>query len=504
MRLRVSFLPTFFISLAVVVAVIAYVRIRSYEPSPARAIVETPQPKPPEVPPAPPLVSRPSSFVVRPSESVDRPSSFVPRPSQIEGKPSPPPASTAVTNPPKAEGRTPKAETAPPATKDEGRRTKDDAPRPQMAPSTPRPNREPQPEPEKEKDLSSDNIPPRLVSIEFVPPQVQDGQETILRIEAIDDLAGVRSVSGTIIAPSGAVQGFACTREGETTRYQSRVLVPKAAADGVWRVNYLAMTDHANNTASLSQANAMLPPTASFRVVSAESDSKGPTLVGVWLERRSMQSGEKNTLTVQAEDDKSGVHLVSGVFQSPSRTARIGFICRNRESGKWECDVTAPACADCGDWRLEQLQLQDKANNMTTVRLDNPILAPVLLDISSAQCDATPPAIEHVAIDRKVVTKGTGPSIVSVTVTLTDDTCGIQSVSGQVVGPPGPEGAPSNSFSFTQDRDARTWVGRFNVPPLAAKGMWRVSWLQVLDRGRNLRTYSQNDPVLADATFVVE
>ena len=88
-----------------------------------------------------------------------------------------------------------------------------------------------------------------------------------------------------------------------------------------------------------------------------------------------MRAGEKNTVFVQAEDDKSGVSLVSGVFVSPSKQARIGFGCRAGANGTWECTVSPPACLDCGAWQLEQIQLQDKANNMATFRGDNQIVA---------------------------------------------------------------------------------------------------------------------------------
>jgi hypothetical protein len=510
MRSRIGFLPVFFVTLGIVVLVIAVLRIRSYEKAAPRPVSagattssapepvasQTITPVPLIEPPSPRTTTSTTALVSEPDASAPRPTAPALRTVPATVKPTQRVAAAVPAPAPQ-----PRAQTAAPATPAQ-RPARETASVADTAPSR-RDTTSPPPEEEPKTDPTSDNLPPRLMAISFSPPQVQDGQETILHIEAVDELAGVRSISGTILAPSGAVQGFACSREGSTNRYQSRIVVPKAAADGLWRVNYLALTDLANNTAALSMANGMIPPSASFQVVSAESDNKGPTLRAVFLARRSMQSGEKNTVTIQADDDKSGVHNVSGVFQSPSRVARIGFVCHGRTPDTFECEVTAPACADCGDWRLEQVQLQDKANNITTVRADNPIVNPVLLDISSAQCDSTPPAVETVTLDKKVVSNTTS-TMVSVFVGLTDDACGIQSLSGQIMGPPGPEGAPSNSFTFVQDRDPRTWVGRFNVPQLAAKGTWRVSWLQVLDRGRNLRTYSQNDPVLSGATFVVE
>ncbi len=350
-------------------------------------------------------------------------------------------------------------------------------------------------------DKTSDTQAPQLVSIVFNPPQVHDGEETVLTVQATDDLSGVRSISGTIAAPSGAVQGFALQRVLDTDQYSSKITIPKDAAEGVWKVNYLSLIDNASNATTISGAQGALPPTASFRVISSSSDSTGPTLKAVWLDHPAMRAGEKNTVFVQADDDKSGVNLVSGVFISPAKQARIGFVCR-AGSGDWECDLSTPTCIDCGDWQLEQLQLQDKANNMTTIRSDNPLVAAVRVNITGDRCDSTPPTLQSIVLDRTMVSN-VQDSVITVIASASDDTCGIMSMSGQVTGPVTAGGAPRLYFSFTA-ADAQSWTGRISVPRLAAKGIWHITWIQVLDQGHNLKTYSQGDPPLANAAFNVQ
>lgn len=356
---------------------------------------------------------------------------------------------------------------------------------------------------ENEKDTSSDTTAPQLVTIEFVPPQVRDGEETALVVQAIDDLSGIRSISGTISAPSGAIQGFACQREGDTNRFVSRILVPKDAAEGVWQMSYLSMIDNASNAAGLTRGQGSLPPSASFRVVSSRPDSQGPALKAVWLDRRGIRAGEKNTVFVEADDDKSGLNLISGIFQSPSKFARVGFVCKSSTSGTWECEFSSPTCGDCGEWQLEQVQLQDKANNMTTVRGDNPIVAGVRMDIMSDHCDAAPPTLQGVMLDRDNVVNTIDTSI-TVSATISDDICGVLNVSGQATGPSTGGVPPRLYFSFAAAGDSQTWTGRLIIPKLAAKGVWRISWIQVLDRGHNLKTYSAGEPALSRAMFNVQ
>lgn len=355
-----------------------------------------------------------------------------------------------------------------------------------------------------EPDAETDVLPPKLVAVEFLPAQVSDDGETTLAATVTDNLSGVRSVSGVIASPSGALQGFACQREGETDRYVARIKVPRDAAEGTWAVKYLTLSDNANNSVNISQASGSLPPGASFRVVpgSGGSDSAAPVLKSVYLERRAMNAGERNTVFVQAEDDKSGVSLVSGVFVSPSKQARIGFGCRAGTAGAWECVVAPPACLDCGTWQLEQVQLQDKANNMATFRADNQVVAQVALEITGDKCDAGPPSITQLALEPPVVSNTEG-GVITIRAVVADDACGVASLSGQAV-PSGSAGGQRIYFSFDPSPDGQNFTGRIIVPKHAAKGTWAIGWIQALDKGHNLKAYSANDPVLARVTFRVE
>ncbi len=348
-------------------------------------------------------------------------------------------------------------------------------------------------------DPSSDTVAPRLIGLEFAPPEVRDGEQTLLTVEAIDALSGVRSISGTIIAPTGASQGFACQRQGDTNRYVARVGIPKDAAAGVWQIHHLSLLDNASNIGTFTRG--MLPATASLRVISSRPDQTGPSLKAAWLDKRAVRGGEKALLYVQADDDLSGMHLISGVFQSPSRVARVGFVCRGGNQDTWECEVTAPGCADCGEWRLDHIRLEDKAHNTTTVRGDNPLVASIRIDVSSQACDATPPELRAIALDISTISNAQAGTI-TISATLSDDACGVLSVSGQALGPSA-AGAPLHFF-LSAAGDPQIWVGKLTIPAMLAKGQWRIARLQVLDKGQNLKAYTSADPVMAGAVFRVE
>ncbi|HEX8254864.1 MAG TPA: hypothetical protein VF846_17095 [Thermoanaerobaculia bacterium] len=352
-------------------------------------------------------------------------------------------------------------------------------------------------------DPETDVVAPQLLGAEFTPAQVQDGEETVFVVVVNDNLSGVRSVSGVVASPSGSMQGFACVREGETNRYATRIAIPKDAPSGIWGVKYLTLTDNASNSAHLNASQGALPPTASFRVTSASSDATGPQLKAVWLDKPAMRAGEKNMLFVQADDDKSGVQLVHGQLVSPSRMARIGFGCRLGSTGAWECSIPPPACLDCGVWKLEHIQLQDKANNSTTYRSDNQLVSAVGLDIGGDSCDSQPPVVTSLTLSPTVVSN-TQATVINVQATAVDEGgCGVASLNGQVV-PPGGIGGARLFIIFDPSKDGHNFTGKVSIPQFAAKGEWSVAYIQAHDKGNNLRAYSTSEPVVARATFRVE
>lgn len=359
------------------------------------------------------------------------------------------------------------------------------------------------------KDPNSDVTAPQLMGVEFVPNSIQDGEETLLTITATDDMSGVRTVSGNIVSPSGALQGFALQREGEgSNRFLSKILIPKDAASGVWHINYLNLTDNASNSVTMSWQQGMIPQSAAFTVTSSRSDTTPPTLKAVWLDRPTMKVGEKNSVFVQADDDKSGVNNVSGVFLSPSGFARVGFGCRNQDgTNMWQCDLTPPANADCGDWKLEQVQLQDKANNMTAVRSDNAIVAAVRVNITSDLCDNKQPVVQSITLDTTAIGV---PGTVNVMIVAMDEGSGISSISGQFnyAGKVSPGTQPAHLFFSCRpagEPAQNMWTGPVVVVDKGqARGIYRLGSLQVIDKANNVKLYSANDPIVANIAFRVQ
>lgn len=358
------------------------------------------------------------------------------------------------------------------------------------------------PPPDPPVDDGSDVVPPVLLSASFEPQRVEAGKSTSLTAVVSDERSGVRSVSGILRSPTGTMQGFSGDFV-DTNRFVARVMVPDKAAPGTWVVQMLTIVDNAGNRADLHQAQGALPATASFEVVSSAPDEDGPVLRAVWLDRMTMRGGERNTLFVDADDNGTGIAFVHSVFLGPAKLARIGSSCRSGTGGVWECPLAPAACIDCGSWRLETIQLQDRANNSTSFRADHALIGPVHLEITGERCDSTPPHLTSIALDPPVVSSAQ-ESTVTVYVTVSDEGgCGPKSLSGQMI-PPDAIGGQRATVVFRPDGDGRSFTGRMTMQRLAAKGVWTFAWLEARDEGGNMRVYNSSDPALAGATLRVE
>jgi hypothetical protein len=493
---RLPFLPLFFTALAIVFVIALAIRLRSPVETPAgeRATVRAASTRTETVRENP---EQPRILPVNPAGAGERhlrkvADASAPPLLSTPAPPAPPePTHTVVPPPPVQRPPTTRAATiiekAPPAARTTGERGSKASSKSDGR-DTP-------------KDPDSDTTPPQLLSVEFQPAQVHDGEEAAIIVTATDDLSGVRAVSGTMTSPSGkASQGFMEQREGATDRFVGRVAIPKAAEEGLWRVSFLNLSDNASNSVMLTYAQGRVPSSAVLRVISSRSDSTAPTLKNVWVDRRAMHSGEKNTVFVQAEDENSGVNLVSAVFQSRSKIARIGASCNHGDEDIWQCDLSVPGCVDCGDWQLEQITLQDKANNIATYRQENPLVKAVAINIAGSMCDSTAPVLQSVVLNSRNIVLGREVATVVVRVTVSDDLCGVSGVSAQYAGPAAGSGG---FFPFQPVGDQLTWEGHFPLDPRSARGIWRIASVQLTDAGHNLRIVYVSDPLLQNATFQV-
>lgn len=359
-------------------------------------------------------------------------------------------------------------------------------------------------------DSGADSTPPVLESLRFDPPQIEGGNVTTLTVQANDARSGLKTMWGEIRSPNrSAALSFGSGNVSGGTVFSFPISLPRAAQTGTWYVAWLSLTDQAGNTKLIQAASASAaPPGGTFAAFSSESDATPPEVLQVWFDRSAVGPGEKNTIAVEARDDRSGVASVIGACQSPSKSALIWFSgALNADSGTWVGEVSIPKTADCGEWVVQQLAVKDKAGNTTLLQANSPPLARAGFRVASgSDCDFTAPTLDAFDLSPAIVLSGTATEIL-VTARVYDEGSGAATMTGWFEGPaPAGGQSPKNPLSCSPDpRDPDApWTCRIQVPQLAAKGTWKVGAIRLEDKAKNVRTYTSADPVVSGRVFQVQ
>ena len=117
---------------------------------------------------------------------------------------------------------------------------------------------------------SSDTLPPELLAFQLSPTRVEDGSQVALQVTATDDLSGVKGIDGWVVSPNKVARIHFSLRAAESQdEYLGTVKVPKKAANGVWHVERLSLSDRAGNRALVTSSDTRLT-SATFEVYSLE------------------------------------------------------------------------------------------------------------------------------------------------------------------------------------------------------------------------------------------
>jgi hypothetical protein len=357
------------------------------------------------------------------------------------------------------------------------------------------------------EDPDSDRVPPVLQGLRFDPPEIKDGGDSTLTIMATDNLSGVRSIVGTIRSPSDAANLSFSAQDTGGGAFTARIVIPRQAETGDWYLGTLQIVDKASNPVNATYSKASVPPGGSLRVVSADSDSTAPTVHRVSVEKPSVSGGERNQVVIEVDDDRSGVASVTGAFQSASRAAFIPFGATASSETTWTAIVSVPAGAECGEWTLRQLRVVDKANNSAVLMANAPELGHVTFMVAGGgECDAEPPILDGIYASPTVISNSSA-SDVMLTFNAHDTGSGLSTVTGRVEGPVAVGGQVPRIF-FTVRVDPNNpdapLVTKINIPQFAASGVWRVVYVELTDKARNVRGYNASEPVLANGFVTVE
>jgi hypothetical protein len=370
-----------------------------------------------------------------------------------------------------------------------------------------------------------DVTPPTLLSVSVSPNPVdaqQSPQTVTIQLGASDNLSGVDFEEPqfiydavTFTSPSGNetinVRGATFSLVSGNTMngvWQSTFTVSNYSESGAWTLTEVTFPDAVGNFQAYNATQLAALGLATTLTVESTPDTTPPQLTGLTLTPASVNvsAGPQTiTATFTLTDNLSGVFFPTGannsfVFQisSPSgkqSQSRSGYdfkmVSGIPTNGTWEITFPIPQYSEPGTWSIQQLTLQDAANNSVTLSaaaISALGLSPYIT-VASTPSDTVPPQLVSLGFSPQFINTSSSEQTVTVTLTATDNLSGVNwdaesPTLGFVRGvtftsPSSQQSLFVGVFDELQlvagTTTNGTWTGTLTFPALSEPGTWTPS-----------------------------
>src|ERR1022692_4398432 len=382
-----------------------------------------------------------------------------------------------------------------------------------------------------------DVTPPTLVSVKVSPDPVdaqQSPQTVTIKLGATDNLSGVDFTEPqfiydavTFTSPSGNetinVRGATFTLVSGTPLngvWQSTFTVSNYSESGAWTLTEVTFPDAVGNFQAYNATQLAALGLATTLTVESTPDTTPPQLTGLTLTPTSVNvSAGPQTITASftLTDNLSGVFFPTGannsfVFQISSPSGKqsqwrsgndFTMISGTPLNGQWQITFPIPQYSEPGTWSIQQLTLQDAANNSVTLNaaaISALGLSPSIT-VASNPSDTIPPQFVSLTVSPTSINTSTSEQTVTVTLKATDNLSGVNwdaetPTLGFVRGVTFT--SPSDLYLFVGVFDGLqlsagtpqngTWTGTITFPALSEPGTWTPS-LSMKDATTNSISY---------------
>src|SRR5713226_120653 len=294
--------------------------------------------------------------------------------------------------------------------------------------------------------LAGDVNPPTLQALRFSPENVTttNGTGVTLTFTATDDDSGVIYFETAFVDPSGTIHLSASARFTPSPSHTEslQVNLPRFTESGTWTLSHVFLCDSAGNTTHLDTDGLTRQGFPTKLTVTSVRDSASPKLVALELTPVRIDTSLASA-DVQANytvsDDLAGVSYIALALASPSGTIkRVSAQLDAVRSFSGAFTLHFPALSEAGRWSPSSAFLSDAAGN--TLVLDAISLSAMglgnTLDVTSAR-DTSSPKLTTLQFTPHAIDTSSGPAIVKVQYSATDDVSGVRSFEVGFMSPSG-------------------------------------------------------------------
>ncbi|SMQ85046.1 Ig-like domain (group 3) [Bacillus sp. OV166] len=295
------------------------------------------------------------------------------------------------------------------------------------------------------KVFFSDTKSPVFNKVIIDKTKIGTGGTVTVTVGAEDDLSGIKNISLEYMLPNNSYMSFTAYSIG-LNQYQ--YTVPSSLTSGSYGVGKfelvsLTLQDYKNNSTSIYDYSYNRTGALDGGDFTTSTDTTGPVLNNVSVDKTKLEPGGTVTVTVNAEDDLNDIKNISLEYLLPNNNY-ISFTAQLTGKNKYQYTVPSSFTSGSygvGKFELASLTLQDTKNNSTTI-YDYSYYRTGDLDGGDfiTYTDTTGPVINKFSVNQTRILSG---GTVTVTVDAVDDLSGINSVSLEYL-------QPNNSYiTFT-------------------------------------------------------
>lgn len=339
-----------------------------------------------------------------------------------------------------------------------------------------------------------DTVPPKLLKVEFFPTSVKAGDTVRVDMTVGVDLSEVTNAQITVAGPKSLHSVYVDTAYHPSRKVFTAVFrVPNRAESGDWVVQRITMQDGAGRPSVYTSSQAPAKG-VTFKVTSADADTKGPELKKVSLEKTSVNPGETLMVEVEATDSGVGITDIEVEAEVKGGGARLRTrVLYNPITKKFVGLFRIPSNAVTSSWSVSRVDLSDFLYNRTFKSATDPILKGLSFDVKSSNSPPTPdttkPNVVSAWLEPNTVNDG---EQIRVIVNANDATNG-SGVARARATIANPSGAIRFQFDLRQNASTGYWEGTGRVPKYSVAGIWRLASIVVSDKAGNTTTVANDE-----------
>ncbi|MFK4327422.1 hypothetical protein ABH965_004094 [Bacillus sp. RC97] len=316
-----------------------------------------------------------------------------------------------------------------------------------------------------------DKAPPTLNKVEVGKKTYRAGESVQVSVEAEDDVSGVQYVFIDIKGPGGEEKRETANYDSQTKRWVANIPLSSYAQPGEYIVSTVVMYDNADHPVVYRGGRDF---NANFNVENdLGSDQQPPTLNKVEVGKKTYKAGESVQVSVEAEDDVSGVKYVFIDIKGPGGEEKSETANYDSRTKRWVANISLSSYAQPGEYIVSTVVMYDNADHPVVYRGGRDFNANFNVE-NDLGSDQQPPTLNKVEVGKKTYKAGES---VQVSVEAEDDVSGVKYVFIDIKGPGGEEKSETANY----DSQTKKWVANIPLSSYAQSGEYIVSTVVMYD-----------------------